>query len=169
MLVTVANFTEAWEAHMFRLRLEAEGIPAVVSHEHHVGIYWPYALALGGAKVQVFHRDRDLARSVERRCRDGEFHNELLDVFGDVDDDRCPRCASVSFNVRPTWPQAFMLISSAIAAGIIFPLRKVIFRCEACGMTWRDESLCRKLVLMVIAGTMLIVSAIGVFSWDHLS
>ena len=41
------------EAHIFRLRLEAEGIFAVVAHEHHVWANWPYAMALGGVKVQV--------------------------------------------------------------------------------------------------------------------
>jgi len=168
VLVTVANFTEAWEAHMFRLRLEAEGIPAVVSHEHHVAINWPYALALGGAKVQVFHLDRDMARSVERSCLTGDFHKELSEEFGDLDDDKCPRCGSGAFTTRATWPQAFTLISAVIAAGVIFPLRKSIFRCKACGMAWQDQSLSRRFLSRFIAGTILVASAIGIFSWDHL-
>jgi hypothetical protein len=168
MLVTVANFTEAWEAHMFRLRLEAEGIPAVVHHDCHVGIYWPYALALGGAKVQVFDVDRNSARLVERRCLAGDFYSELSQELGDLDDDKCPRCGSLAFTARPTWPQALMLISAVIAAGIIFPLRKAYFRCEACGADWRDESSKRKFASRVIAGTILAVSAIGLFAWDHL-
>src|SRR5688572_10798090 len=101
MLVTVANFTEAWEAHLFCYRLEAEGVPAVVNHEHNVGIYWPYALALGGAKVQVHHVDRNTARFVERRCLAGDFYRELSEEFGDLDDEKCPRCGSVVFTARP--------------------------------------------------------------------
>lgn len=168
MLVTVANFTEPWEAHMFRLRLEAEGVPAVVNHENHVGNYWPYALALGGAKVQVHQRDCDAARMIERRCIAGEFHRDLSEEFGDVDDNSCPRCGSAVFTTRPTWPQAFMLISSVIAAGIIFPLRNAIFHCKACGKAWRDDSLNRKLVSRFVAGTLLIAFAIGIFARDHL-
>jgi hypothetical protein len=169
LLVTVANFTEAWEAHMFRLRLEAEGVPAVVIHDHHVGIYWPYALALGGAKVQVFHFDRETAQSIERRCRGGDFRCELSSVFGDIDDDKCVRCGSALFTARPTWPQAFMLIAAAIAAGVIFPLRKAIFRCEACGMAWQDGSLRSKRVSRFVAGSMLIAAAVYVFASDHLT
>ena len=37
MLTTVAAFREPSEAHMFCARLEAEGIPAFVAHERHVG------------------------------------------------------------------------------------------------------------------------------------
>ncbi|HEX2114187.1 MAG TPA: hypothetical protein VHM01_07255 [Alphaproteobacteria bacterium] len=57
VLVTAETFTEPWEAHLFCTRLQAEGLFAVVAHEHHVGMYWPYALALGGVKLQVLRSD----------------------------------------------------------------------------------------------------------------
>lgn len=48
MLITVAHFTDPWEAHLFHGRLDAEGLSAVIVDEHHVWNNWPYALALGG-------------------------------------------------------------------------------------------------------------------------
>jgi hypothetical protein len=91
MLSTIAIFTEPWQAHLFRLRLEADGIFATVAHEHHVTLNWPWALALGGAKVQVRHADRDRALAVETRARAGEFVAELEAELGPLDDRHCPR------------------------------------------------------------------------------
>ena len=53
MLTTVASFREPWEAHMFRSRLAAEGVPAVLIHEYHIGNAWHYSTALGSVRVQV--------------------------------------------------------------------------------------------------------------------
>src|SRR5215471_4944565 len=53
MLVTVDSFREPWEAHLFKMRLEAEDIPAFVRLEYHIWMFWPYSTALGGARVQV--------------------------------------------------------------------------------------------------------------------
>jgi len=89
VLVTVATFAEPWKAHILRGRLEAEGIFAVVIHENHVGMMWPYAMALGEIKVQVIHDELPLAHDVERRCRAGEYRQELLELFGDLDDVAC--------------------------------------------------------------------------------
>ena len=89
MLVTVASFTEPWEAHLFRLRLESEGIPAVVAHEQHVWAMWPYAMALGGAKVQVPPDEAEKAREVERRCRAGDYRAELEVEMGPLDGVQC--------------------------------------------------------------------------------
>ena len=53
MLVTVARTEMAPEAHILRGRLEAEGIPAFVQHEHHVTLDWFISNALGGVRLQM--------------------------------------------------------------------------------------------------------------------
>jgi hypothetical protein len=59
MLTTVATFAYPWQAHLLRLRLEADGIPAFVAHEHQ-----PYATALGGIEVQVPEEFLDDAEAI---------------------------------------------------------------------------------------------------------
>jgi len=52
-LVTVQRFTEVWEAHILRARLEAEGLMASIADEHLVAMDWFYSMAIGGVRVQV--------------------------------------------------------------------------------------------------------------------
>lgn len=139
MLVTVATFTEPWEAHIFRLRLEAEGMFAVVAHEHHVWANWPYAMALGGVKVQVPPSELERALAVERRCRAGDYRAELEAEFGQLDGDSCPRCGARQVTSRRSMPQLALLIASAWFAGLIFPLRSSVHRCGSCRAKWHDR------------------------------
>ena len=138
MLVTVASFTEPWEAHIFRSRLEAEGIRAIVAHEHHVWQNWPYALALGGVKVQVLQEARDEAIAVVDRCRTGEYQAELAAAFGGLDERGCPRCGSARIASRRSWFGLLLLLLSA-GLGVIFPLRRRVHRCKTCGAGWRED------------------------------
>jgi len=136
MLVTVESFSEPWEAHLCRARLQAEGIRAVIAHEHHVSVDWPYATALGGVKVQVPADDIEAAAEVMRLCRAGTYRDELDAAVGAPDPPHCPRCTSTSFGpVRPpSWIAA--LLGSFLWLGVIFPVPKRL-RCVECGATWR--------------------------------
>ena len=73
MLTTVAAFREPWEAQLFCGRLEAEGIPAFVAFDCHIGIAWHYSVALGGVRVQVPADHWEDARAIESLCRAGTF------------------------------------------------------------------------------------------------
>ena len=53
VMVTVATFPEAIEAHIFRNRLEAEGIPSVLADEHIVSNQPWHTIAYGGVKLRV--------------------------------------------------------------------------------------------------------------------
>jgi len=138
MLTTVASFTEPWEAHLFRLRLEAEGIPATVAHEHHVWAMWPYALALGGVKVQVPQSELANAMAVEERCRAGDYRAELETELGPFDAATCPQCGSAHVTSRRPILPIVLLIASYLCATVIFPLRASAHRCMDCGWKWRD-------------------------------
>ena len=82
---------------MFCSRLEAEGIPAVIAHEYHIGNAWHFSTALGGVKVQVQDERQEEAKSIENSCRDGEFRSLLELDFGGLDDVRCPNCGSSEY------------------------------------------------------------------------
>ena len=51
--VKVASFSQPFEAHLARTRLEAEGIACVVSDEYLVRVDWLLSNAIGGVKLMV--------------------------------------------------------------------------------------------------------------------
>jgi len=136
MLTTVATFQEPWEAYMLRFRLEAEGIPAVVSLQYHVWMNWSLSTALGGVKVQVPRGHAHEARSIERRCRAGEFKAELEAEFGDLDDPRCPICGSIHYRKRRSIPQSLLAVVLTLSFGEVFPPWRWVRRCKQCGAKW---------------------------------
>jgi hypothetical protein len=137
MLTTVASFRDPWQAHLFRLRLEAEGIVAMVSHEHHVAMIWPYSLGLGGVKVQVPISAAAAACSVWDRCVAGEFEAELLSAVGDLEVNECPSCASRKLRSRPAIAWILLDIIVGWWCGMIFPPPRRVYRCSACGARWK--------------------------------
>jgi hypothetical protein len=140
VLVTVAAFTEPWEAHLLRGRLSAEGVFAVVNHEHHIGVDWPYALALGGVKVQVHRTDRDKALEIDRLCRTGELQAELAANDADFAAAPCPRCGAHRIGHRRSRPMQALLLVAFLVFDVIFPLRSSVHRCKACGTRWADRT-----------------------------
>lgn len=136
MLTTVATFRDPWEAQLFRLRLEAEGVAAFVAHDHHIGMNWQWSTALGGAKVQVLDEEAADALSIARRCRAGDFRAELLDMFGDIDEPHCPACGSGTFEQRHTYPLVVLSGALFMLAGVIVPPWRWVRRCRACGTRW---------------------------------
>ena len=58
---TLASFSQPVEAHLLRLRLEAEGITAYLRDENMIALDWLYSNALGGVKVDVADEDYEAA------------------------------------------------------------------------------------------------------------
>jgi hypothetical protein len=140
MLVTVASFRDPWEAHLFRLRLEAEGIVAMVSHQYHVYQDWQLSQALGGVKVQVPTSAKEAAISVWDRCIAGEFEAQIIDLFGPVDIVACPKCGSRNFRRRPTWAWIIFALMFCALFRIAFPPPRSICRCVVCATRWSAQA-----------------------------
>lgn len=137
MLSTVTSCAEPWTAHLLRGRLVAEGVYAVVAHEHHIGNLWPYTLALGGVKVQVPAEQLNMAQEIVARCRAGDYQDEL-----DPGPDRlvplqCPNCGSARIKSRPAVRWSILLVLSYLYSGVIFPLARTAHRCLQCRTRWR--------------------------------
>jgi hypothetical protein len=64
-LVAIADFDQAAEAHMFRGRLQAEGIFAVVTGDDLRG---PMGMMGGTIQVLVLESDRPKALEIKRQC-----------------------------------------------------------------------------------------------------
>lgn len=106
LLVKVAAYENAIQAHLARGRLEAEGIPAFVCHEHHVWAYWLYSLLLGGVKVYVHVKDEDRAREVISAHDGGAY------ALPEEEVPSCPRCKSEQvMRGRMSWKAALLTVS----------------------------------------------------------
>jgi len=170
MLTTVSAFREPWEAHMFCWRLNAEGIPAFVAHENHIGNRWDFSILLGGVKVQVPDERQEEARAVERSCREGAFKPLLVSEFGFLEEQRCPHCGSGKYRKRRPVVRAALAISLSFLAGAVLPPLGWIYRCENCRREYRVAtgiSPVRKwaTVMAIVAGQTIILSAIILCAW----
>jgi DNA-directed RNA polymerase subunit RPC12/RpoP len=138
MLITVAAFREPWEAHMFCSRLEAEGVPAFVVHEYHIGNAWHYSTALGGVKVQVCEERKEEAKSIERCCWSGEFRSLLESQFGAIDDIHCPNCGSHEHWKRRPLPRAVIAVTLSSLFRVILPPIGWVYFCNQCGTKFKQ-------------------------------
>jgi hypothetical protein len=139
MLETVASFTEPWEAHMFRHRLETEGIPAFVSFQCHVGNNWPIGLGLGGAKVQVPRSLHEGALVVWQDCQAGIFCAELEAEVGAIGRFCCPQCGAVDFRKHRSLIASAVAIAVVLVFGLCIPPVTWIYRCRNCGTRWKTD------------------------------
>ena len=63
-LVTIASFSQPYEAEIAKTHLESEGILSFLSNENVVGINWLWSNAVGGVKLQVAEPDVEAARQI---------------------------------------------------------------------------------------------------------
>ena len=124
---TIATFSKPEEAHLFRTRLEAAGIPAFVQDEHIVQMDWLYSNAIGGVRVQIGDQDMDAARQFLAA------DNQSLSV--DATEAFCPVCASPE--IKPyDLPRRFAFLT-LLLFGFPLLLSRRRWRCTTCGNIWR--------------------------------
>jgi hypothetical protein len=83
--MTAARFVEPWEAHLFRMLLETEGLFAVVAFDQHAWSHYSISWAICGVRVQVVEAELERALDIERRCRAGDYSAVLETEFGPLD------------------------------------------------------------------------------------
>ena len=132
-IVTVASYTDAVQAHLARGRLDAEGIPATVAHEHHIWANWMLSNALGGVKIQVPFSFRERAHEILGRHDRGEY--EL--PTSEADREHCPNCGSTIIKEnKTTWKIAFL---GLFLFHIPLPFRRGRYECKACAHSWTKK------------------------------
>ncbi|PIQ20456.1 MAG: hypothetical protein COW65_14950 [Cytophagales bacterium CG18_big_fil_WC_8_21_14_2_50_42_9] len=124
VLVTVASFPEAIEAHIYRSRLEAEGIPCVTADENIVSNQPWHTIAYGGVKLRVRQTDETRAREIIQEIR-GKLHTEAPE--------RCPVCHSDKIKVKRN-VNVIKQVVSVLFMGT--PVAKKA-ACINCGHTWQ--------------------------------
>ena len=136
-LRTVARFTEPWEAHMFRLLLQAEGLFAVVAFDQHASADYSMAWAIGGVRVQVTDVDWEQALEIESRCRAGDFRIALDAEAGPPELSICPRCGSEQYESRRCTSYVVSLLT-ALVFGVVLPMWAHINTCSRCTKRWAE-------------------------------
>ena len=143
MLTKVASYTNAIEAHLARLRLEQEGVPAFVFNEHHVWAQWDISQALGGVGVYVHAEHLAQAQAAIAAHDAGAFALVETDTVP-----TCPACGHGAIERKRVSWKAAMLTAHFAAFPLYF--RPATLRCRHCGHEW-DLPLTRRYSLAAIA------------------
>jgi hypothetical protein len=128
-VITIATFAKPEEAHLGRLRLERDGIPAYVADEHVLQLDWKLTNALGGVRLMVAEDDVEEALGIlkaEPVCTEADAINSVT----------CPRCE----NQKPEFylrPRRMGMLSLLFPLPWLFFTRWHRWRCQECGHTWR--------------------------------
>ena len=126
-MTTVATFSKPEEAHLFRMRLEAAGIPAFVQDENLVQTDWLFSNAVGGVRVQIADDDVEATREI--------LAADASPSSPDAEDVICPACGSHR-TAPDEWPRRLFFLSMLLLG---FPLLFVRprWRCAACQHVFR--------------------------------
>ena len=66
-LILVKTFSTPHEAHLYKAKLEIAGIQCFLHDENSVGLEMGYSIALGGIKLMIHEKDKDLALEILNR------------------------------------------------------------------------------------------------------
>ncbi len=138
-IVTVASFDKPFEAHMARVKLEAEGIRSIVSDEHLVTMDPLLGYAVGGIKVEVSREDAAAAHAILEHVASERSKPREPDAAStaesDADANLCPRCGSDQISVHRSGTRFSWL--TIVFIGFPIGRSKPQHTCGACAHNWR--------------------------------
>lgn len=153
MLITIGLYLNPIEAHIVRGRIEAEGIPAYVQHEHHSWAKWTISLALGYVKVQVRQEDVKAAVAVLENIQSGEY---ALVEEADTASTCCAKCGGTEME-RVNWSWK-MALWGVMFFSVVIPYTIYRVKCVECKHSWTQKEL-RGYPLWVSVFAVLLISA----------
>jgi len=116
------------EAHIFKQKLENEGIECILTDEHIVSVNTFYNQAVGGIKVQV--KESDYARAMEVIKEE-----EMIEIHRDSIP--CIKCKSEDTYFKRAG--ILMKLLAILTLGIPIVLRRKEWTCKNCGHIWREK------------------------------
>lgn len=127
-LVSIKTFDNTSEAHIYKSKLENEGILCFLKDENSVSINPFNNIALGGIKLQVPEDAVDNALNILIEMNAMPHTNENNDIIV------CPNCSSIDFyrtyGTGKTKDSLFKLIFGMFLAPL--PMSKSVLKCENC-------------------------------------
>lgn len=130
---TVTTYQTAWEAHIAKGRLEAEGIPVCIADEYYIGANWWHSVALGGVRLQVPALKMNDAKVIVYKLLAGEYEIELSN--DSIDEDKCPACNSEKIN-NVMWPLGLSFFLIVFSEFLVAPFSKYWRKCKSCQHSW---------------------------------
>jgi len=135
-LKTIANFSEPFEAHLAKARLDSCGIECVLVGENFVATYWFASLADRGIKLQVRESDADRAGEILAAAPQKTGEDNLVEEAESLPTDlKCPKCGSAEVEYEKFSRKAFFL--SILFLGFPLSFLKRSCRCSNCGHVWK--------------------------------
>ncbi len=148
-LVTVASYSQPYEAHIAKSFLEEQGLRCFIADEHLVSANWLYSNAIGGVRLQVRRGDVDQAKRILREHESALQSPEQDFDWGEVDPEwseeardesdsvySCPecRCADVYYEAL----SRRMIFLSVLLLGVPLPFLSRTWICDRCGHRWKN-------------------------------
>jgi len=127
-MITIARFSTPEEAHLFRLRLGAGGVEAVILDEYMVQMDWLISNAIGGVRVQIHEEDLELSKQI---LQDDLCDSEAVITVS------CPYCGSVETRSNEFTRRLSFL--SILLFSCPLPVAKSQFTCNTCGRAWNER------------------------------
>ena len=134
--VCVFDSDDRFSAMSAKELLESNGIICLMPNEHLTGILPHYSVATGGAKLYVSEKDYELAKIIlQPFIKDFVIEKEKLEAIK-LDEhkiEKCPKCGSTNIIVNAKYRRG-LIAFLYLLTGVPIPAKKVIKRCEDCGL-----------------------------------
>lgn len=133
-LVTIRTFDNSVDAHIFRSKLESEGIRCYLFDDTMVSLNPIYNVALGGIKLKVGNDDAGRAREIISEIDNTPVTDETGEPL------TCPKCGSTDLytgfkSVRGIKGVLGMILSFVL---FVYPVYyKSVYRCKNCETEFR--------------------------------
>ena len=129
-LVTIASYSQAFEARLAQNRLAVEGIQAFVSGEHLVIIGRFYSNS-PRIKLQVADTDAEKAMAVLSEIKSQKPPPSPARDYKVYGAKKCPRCGSTEMSCGPFWQS--VIFASLLLLCFPVPTPKSSWLCPDCG------------------------------------
>ena len=124
--VTILNFENVAQAHIYKSKLESEGIHVFLKDENMMGVYPVYNLSVGGVKLQVRAEDVEAARQILAVDENAVLKSKV----------KCPICGSSEVwssyhSVKDA--KGFIAIVVALLFEVLPFYSRLVYKCKDCG------------------------------------
>ena len=128
-LITIKTFQNSVDAHIFKAKLESEGIRCYLFDENTVSVNPLYNITVGGIKLNINEKDLEKAKEVYAELNSTPYTDEQDEII------HCPKCNSSNiysgFHSYKGIKGFFSVIITVLFA--VFPLySRKIYKCKDC-------------------------------------